>query len=153
MINRVFLMGTIGQYGVKLSSSDHAKPQLAFTLICTETTTSGAYKTFIPILVVGLQAEPLAETLKPGDLVALDGKLNYRAGKTEESGELMVTTFEVRRLTAATPSPNHPYEGDVARLKRPGSGGTSQARTSPSRSGPDPRETVRHTVSCEGLYG
>jgi hypothetical protein len=49
---------------------------------------------------MGPQAEPLAEELEPGGLVLLEGKLQYKPGKTKDAGMLVVTTFAVQRLTA-----------------------------------------------------
>jgi single-stranded DNA-binding protein len=101
-VNRAILSGTIGQYGVKHSYTEQAKPQLSFSLTVAETGRDGAtFRTFVPCAVVGPQAEALAETLEPGDVVLHEGKLTYRAGKTKESGKLVVTCFAVERLTPA----------------------------------------------------
>jgi hypothetical protein len=85
-VNAVHLSGTIGQHGVKLSYTEQAKPQTSFTLIVEE----GAYKTFVPVLIVGTRAEELAETLEAEDRVELSGKLTYKAGRTQDAGKLMV---------------------------------------------------------------
>jgi single-stranded DNA-binding protein len=87
MINRVILAGRIGEYGVKISWTEAGK--------------SGEFKSFISVLVVSPQAEALAEQLKPGDMVLLEGKLQYKAGKSKDAGKLVVTTFTVQRLLAA----------------------------------------------------
>lgn len=106
MINKVILCGIIGEYGVRLSYTEAGKPQLSFTLVCAETTKTGEYKSFIPCLVVGVHAEALAEQLEPHDLILLEGKLAFKAGKTKDAGKLVVTTFAVQRLqTAATVMP------------------------------------------------
>jgi hypothetical protein len=53
---------------VKLSYTDHAKPQTSFTLVCTGAGKDGtSYRAFIPVLIVGTQDEDLAATLEPGD--------------------------------------------------------------------------------------
>jgi single-stranded DNA-binding protein len=107
MINRAVLAGEIGQYGVKISWTETGKPQTSFTLVCSEATKSGAFKSFISVVVVGPQAETMAETLEAGDLVLLEGKLQYKPGRMKEAGKLVVTTFAVQRLTAAAvTSPN-----------------------------------------------
>jgi single-stranded DNA-binding protein len=60
------------------------------------------FKTFLPVQVYGAQAEALAETLQPGDVVLLDGKLACRAGKTKDSGKLVVVCSAVEILIQAT---------------------------------------------------
>jgi hypothetical protein len=59
------------------------------------------YKTFVPIQLVGPKAEDLAETLEPGDLVCLDGKLAYKPGATKDAGKLVVVAFDAKRLMPA----------------------------------------------------
>jgi single-stranded DNA-binding protein len=107
MINKVILAGEIGQYGVKISYTETVKPQTSFTLVCTEAGKSGGFKAFIPVLIVGPQAEPLAESLEPGDLVLLEGRLAYRKGKTKDSGRLEVVCFGVSRLASAAMTSNN----------------------------------------------
>lgn len=98
-VNRAILSGAVGQYGVKLTYTETAKPQTSFTLVCTEAGKDGAsYWTFIPVLIIGTQAEDLAATLEPGDPVLLEGKLTYKAGKTKDAGKLVVTCFSVEVL-------------------------------------------------------
>jgi single-stranded DNA-binding protein len=103
-INRVILSGRIRQYGVKITSTDAGTPHSSFTLVCEEPgrgESNTAFKTFIPVVIVGPQAEASAETLEPGDTVPLAGKLAYEAGKTKDLGKLQVVAFGVECLTAA----------------------------------------------------
>jgi single-stranded DNA-binding protein len=79
-VNRAIVSGTVGEYGVMLSYTEQAKPRLSFSLTVVENGRHGAtFRTFVPCVVVGPQAEALAETLEPGDVVLLEGKLTYRA--------------------------------------------------------------------------
>jgi hypothetical protein len=72
MINRVILCGAVDRYGVKLSYTEVAKPQLSCTLVCEDPGHDGAgFKAFIPVVVLGSRAEGLAETLEPGDLICV----------------------------------------------------------------------------------
>jgi hypothetical protein len=45
--NHVSLVGTVGQYGVKIAWTEAGKPQTSFTLITEEPGPDSAYKTFI----------------------------------------------------------------------------------------------------------
>jgi single-stranded DNA-binding protein len=101
-MNHVSLVGTVGQYGVKIAWTDGGKSQITLTVIVEEPgKEKTTYKTFIPVLIVGPCAEKAAETLEPGDLIAIEGKLAYKAGKTKDAGKLVVVTFSVERLAAA----------------------------------------------------
>jgi single-stranded DNA-binding protein len=107
-MNAVHLSGAIGQYGVKIAYTEQAKPQTSFTLIVEEPGREGAtFKTFVPICIVGPQAEHYAEILEAGDLVMVSGKLQYKSGRTKESGKLLVTCFAVERLASAVVSSNN----------------------------------------------
>jgi single-stranded DNA-binding protein len=109
-INRVILSGTVGQYGAKIAWTEAGKPQTSFTLVCEEPSRGEAattYKTFIPCLVVGPQAEPCAETLEAGDVVLLEGKLAWKAGKSKDAGRLHVVAFSAERLSAAVGASLH----------------------------------------------
>jgi primosomal replication protein N len=98
-INRFIGSGIIGQWGCKLHYTEHARPQVSCLLVCKELGRDGAmFKTFIPVLIVGPQAEALAETLEPGDYVLIEGKLSFQAGKTKDSGKLVVIAFGVEVL-------------------------------------------------------
>jgi single-stranded DNA-binding protein len=106
-MNHVSLVGTVGQYGVKLSYTEHSKPQTSLTLVVENPGKDGTtYKTFIPVLIVGSHAEEYAESLEPGDLLAIEaGKLAYKAGKTKDAGKLVVVTFDVERLSGSLALP------------------------------------------------
>jgi hypothetical protein len=55
-INRTILSGTIGQYGVKITSTDTGKPHTSFTLVCEEPgrgENKTAFKSFIPVVILG----------------------------------------------------------------------------------------------------
>ena len=97
-MNAVHLSGKVSDYGPKLTYSEAGKPQTTFTLIVEEPGPTGTFKTFVPVVLVGAQAEHWAETLDAGDLVALSGKLQFKGGKTKEGGRLVVTGFTVERL-------------------------------------------------------
>jgi hypothetical protein len=72
-MNAVHLIGTTGQYGVKITYTEHAKPQMCFTLIVAE----GAYQRFILGVIVGNQAKEMAEILELGDVVLVKGRLRW----------------------------------------------------------------------------
>ena len=97
----------MGHYGVKISWTDGGKPQTSLTLVVENPGKVGAtYKTFIPVLIIGAHAEAYAETLEPGDVLAIEsGKLAYKAGKTKDSGKLVVVCFDVERLSASLALP------------------------------------------------
>jgi single-stranded DNA-binding protein len=98
MINRVILCGHIGQYGCKISWTEQGKAQTSFTIVVEKS----GFKTFIPVTIVGNRAEIVAETLEAGDLIMLEGSLSWRAGKTKDSGKLVVVAFDAERLMPAS---------------------------------------------------
>jgi single-stranded DNA-binding protein len=100
-MNHVSLSGQISQYGVKIAWSEQGKPPTSFTLVCEVPGKVGAFKTCIAVMVVGPQAEMLAETPEPGDLVLIEGTLAYRPGKTKDAGKLVVVCFGVEKLSEA----------------------------------------------------
>jgi single-stranded DNA-binding protein len=104
-MNAVHVIGVISEYGPRLTYTPEGKPQATLTVVVEEPGKDGAtYKTFVPILIVGAQAEEWAATLEAGERIALSGKLAYRAGKTKDAGRLVVACYGVERLTA-TPAP------------------------------------------------
>ena len=101
-VNRVILSGAVSSYGPKISWTDGGKPQCTFTLVCEEPGRDGRqFKTFIPVCVVGSQAEAVAEQLDADDVVLIDGRLSWKAGQTKDTGKLQVVCFEVEWLTKA----------------------------------------------------
>jgi single-stranded DNA-binding protein len=98
-MNVVHLTGHVSDYGPKISWTEAGKLQTTFTLVVEE----GAFRTFIPVLVVGQNAEAAAETLEPGELVALSGKLQWKAGKSKDAGKLVVVCYGVEVLVPAAP--------------------------------------------------
>jgi single-stranded DNA-binding protein len=104
MSNVCVLSGRISDYGPKLRPLPSGKWELSFTVCCDEPGRDGQiYTTFIPVLVHGAACEPLAETLEPGDIVHVTGKLSWtkKVSKGEEKSGLAVTTFGVEVLVKA----------------------------------------------------
>jgi primosomal replication protein N len=103
-LNRVFLSGTISHGGVSLPYSPNAKPLASLTVVVEEPgypDRSQLFKLYVPVLVVGKEAEAAAQDLEPGDTVLIEGKLAFERGKTKELNRLVVSTFSVERLLAA----------------------------------------------------
>jgi single-stranded DNA-binding protein len=98
MINKTMLLGRISDYGCEISWRENGKPEVTFALLVEELRDGKTYKTFVPVLVIGPKAEDLAETLEPGDLVCLDGKLAYKPGATKDAGKLVVVCFDMARV-------------------------------------------------------
>jgi single-stranded DNA-binding protein len=104
-VNHVVLIGTVADPGPKLTYSDAGRPECRLTLMVSEPSTRGKedYRLFIPVFCYGTSAEPAAETLETGDLVAVDGKLSW-SSKLKQDGSklgLCVTTFSVEIITKA----------------------------------------------------
>jgi single-stranded DNA-binding protein len=99
-VNKAIIGGVISSYGVRLSYTQAAKPQLNFSLTLTE----GDYHVFVPVQIVGPQAEHLAETLEPGDYCLIEGKLSWK----KEQSKLVVVGFGVERLSTAGTSEHEP---------------------------------------------
>ncbi len=88
MINRVTLLGHVSDYGPKIRWLPSGAAECTFTLIVTAPGKDGTpYKTFIPVMILGAKAEHCAETLEPGMLTAIDGKLSWRKSEAKKSGE------------------------------------------------------------------
>jgi single-stranded DNA-binding protein len=86
-VNAVHLSDRVSNYGPRISWTEQGKAQTTLT-----------FKTFVPVLIVGGQAEHYAKTLEGGQLIAVSGKLAYRAGKTKDAGKSVVTCFTVEVL-------------------------------------------------------
>lgn len=87
-MNSVHLSSRVSDYGCTITWTEQGKPQKSFTLIIKEPGREGTtFKTFVPVLIVGTQAEHWAETLEAGDLVLVSGKLSY-AGSPRGLGGL-----------------------------------------------------------------
>ena len=98
----VHLIGAISEYGIRLSYTESAKPQATLTLVLEEPGKDGtSYKTFVPVLIVGPQAEEWAATLEAGERIAVSGKLAWKSGRSKDVGKLVVACYGVERLTAA----------------------------------------------------
>jgi hypothetical protein len=100
-MNTVSLVGRISERGVRLDyTPERAKPQLSFSLTVMEMGRDGiARPTYIPCMVVSDNAERLPEVLEPHDLIAITaGKLQWKPGKTKDSGKLIIVTFNVEVL-------------------------------------------------------
>jgi len=63
-MNAVHLSGKVSDYGPKLTYSEAGKPQTTFTLIVEEPGPTGTFKTFVPVVLVGLK-EALTPLGKP----------------------------------------------------------------------------------------
>jgi single-stranded DNA-binding protein len=104
-INRVLLTGTIGEYGVILRYTEKAKPFGSFSVGVWEVGTDEAmHPTFCEVRVVGRQAEPLSISLEVGDRVLIDGKLQWRAGRSKDLGKHIITVFDVPVLSHGEPA-------------------------------------------------
>jgi hypothetical protein len=113
-INRVIVSGTISDWGVKLSYTEQSKPQLSFSLVVSEAGREEAtFRTFVPVLIMGPQAEPLAETLDAHDYVLIEGKLMFKSGKTKDSGKLVVLGSGVEVLQQHTETASESSPGGV----------------------------------------
>jgi single stranded DNA-binding protein len=99
-VNRVVLLGTIGQYGVEARYANSGAPCASFTLAVAEVAQDGKeYTTLIPCECWGKKAEAAGE-LEVGQLVLFEGKLRKR--QKGEQWELVVSGFAVTPVLAPT---------------------------------------------------
>jgi len=108
-LNSVALCGRVTDAGVKLTYLPSGSPEAKLTLVVEELGKDGqqTFRLFVPVIVYGARAETLAETLEPGDLVTVQGKLGWRAlpaTKTDPkpAGKLTVIAWQIERLAATT---------------------------------------------------
>jgi single-stranded DNA-binding protein len=95
-INRVFLCGHIGRYGVTVKYAPSGTACASFTLVLTE---QGAdqkvFTTLIPCEVWGRHAEEASE-LEAGQFALFEGKLAKR--KKGEQWEMVVSGYDLQRV-------------------------------------------------------
>jgi single-stranded DNA-binding protein len=110
-LNSVALCGRVTDAGVKLTYLPSGHPEAKLTLVVEGPSKDGqqTFRLFVPVMVYGARAEALAETLEPGDLVTVQGKLGWRAPPATKAnpkpmGKLVVLAWQVERL-APTMSP------------------------------------------------
>jgi single-stranded DNA-binding protein len=93
-VNRVVLLGTIGNYGVSVKYATTGTPCASFTLVVREQGQDGKeHATFIECEVWGRKAEAAGE-LDAGQLCLFEGRLRKRQ-KGEGQWELVVSGFEL----------------------------------------------------------
>jgi single-stranded DNA-binding protein len=104
-LNKVVLVGRVGERGVTLTYDERSTPTCSFTLEIDEVSQVGkVYTSYLPVEIVGKYAEAAADALDPGDEVLVDGKLKYKK-ITDKSGQasskLLISTWQVTK--APTP--------------------------------------------------
>jgi single-stranded DNA-binding protein len=113
-LNSVALCGRVTDAGVKLTYLPSGHPEAKFTVLLEEAGGKDGQQTFrlfVPVVIYGSRAEILAETLEPGDLVSLVGKLGWRTlpatkADPKPTGKLTVVAWQIERLAGATaPAP------------------------------------------------
>ena len=95
----------VGERGVRLTYDERAIPTCAFTLEVDEPGKEGQiYTAYLPIEIVGKDAEAAAARLEPGDDVMLDGRLKDKshvdATTGQKTSKLIVSS---RTVTPAVP--------------------------------------------------
>jgi single-stranded DNA-binding protein len=128
-MHAVHLVGTIGQYGAKLSVTETAQPQTSFTLVREEAGSADAScKTFLPGTVLGNSAEEAAETLAAGDVVRVEEELRWRHWfdkRGESQGKLAVLAWSVEGVRCQ-PVGSISHTHHWARRRTPGRGQTAR---------------------------
>ncbi len=98
-VKRVMVSGQVSSDGPNMSGTATSKPQTSLTLVRRESGKDGdTYKTFIPVLMVGPQAEPLTEQIAPWHAVVLEG--TWAKGRI--SGTWLVPCFAVEQVGERT---------------------------------------------------
>jgi single-stranded DNA-binding protein len=104
MLNHVTLIGKVTDAGPKLTYSEHAIPEVRWTLAIEERGAGGkTFTTYIPCSAFGKAAERIAEALDAGALVCIrDGKLKFRSAlvKGEKVSKLEVSCWQVQVIEA-----------------------------------------------------
>jgi len=105
-VNRVVLLGTIGQYGVTVTYSTTGSPCASFMLTVAEQGADGkAFTILVPCQLWGKRAEAAGE-VEAGTLALFEGKLKKRP-KGDNQWELVVSGFELTPvLTPASADSN-----------------------------------------------
>jgi single-stranded DNA-binding protein len=76
-LNKVMLIGRVGECGPKLTYSEQTVPTGTFTLKLDEVSPTGkVYTSYLPVAVIGKYAEAAADRLEAGQEVLVDGWLN-----------------------------------------------------------------------------
>lgn len=140
MLNRVTLVAEVGEYGVQLRYRENGQPECQFSALVKELGRDGDtwFKTWVPIVVYGMAAERAASDLEPGMIVAIDGKLAWRAhqkktGEGKAEGKIVVMATNIAVIQPDRPSESAPVE-------RSDSGeGDDQALVLPMPSAPTPK--------------
>jgi single-strand DNA-binding protein len=100
-INKVILCGRITADGCRLTYTADATPHCSFTLLLEEASKQGyTYKLYIPVDLFGDKAEQAAELVNPGDLVLVDGKLQWKSWvdkQGEKQGRLVVLAWKLEK--------------------------------------------------------
>jgi single-stranded DNA-binding protein len=110
MLNRVSLVGEVGEYGPRLTYRENGQPECTLTVVIKEPSKDGqtVYRTFVPVVLYGVPAEKSAAELEPGMIIAVDGKLAWRGtgkkstdGKAEGKLAVMASSVHVIQPTTA----------------------------------------------------
>jgi hypothetical protein len=98
-MNSIALSGSISRSGPTLTYTKNLKPITRFKLGVVDG--RSAYVTWIPVAVIGAQAQPLLETLHGGEAIELTGWLSRKPARSKDLIELEVMCYGVHRLTAS----------------------------------------------------
>jgi hypothetical protein len=99
MYNKVIVMGTVGDRGVTVRPQHEGTMQASFLLKLTETNEAGRVFTSYQSVEVYGKALATAESLHPGDVVLVDGKLRRR--RVGEGWDTCVVALSLQRVQAA----------------------------------------------------
>ena len=105
-VNKALLVAPISPRAVELRYSPNGTALAAFACEVQSSRREGAtYKNYLPVLIVGKGAED-AMDLAPGDMVLVDGWLEWRPGAEgdKSSGGVQLVAWSVAKL-APMPAP------------------------------------------------